>query len=47
MNFSATLHPVPNRGTPPQLFLEELVTFGKEGPDEIFVPNTRFDIYSI
>lgn len=39
MNFSATLHPVPNRGTPPKQFLTELVTWMKGAPEEIFAPN--------
>jgi hypothetical protein len=36
MNFSATKHPVSNRGVPPDAFLAELVAWGKTAADEIF-----------
>lgn len=48
MNFRAALHSVSNRGTPPQSFLEELVTWARQAPDEIFAPNaTPVDIFTV
>lgn len=35
-----------NRGSPPDDFLKQLIEWGKAAPDEIFVKNNRFDIYS-
>ena len=32
--------------TPPVSFLDELVDWGSDAPDEIFRPNSNFDIYS-
>src|SRR5260370_31353923 len=46
MNFIATKQHVLNRGIAPDDFLEELVTWGKRSPDEIFAPNQFSDIYS-
>ncbi len=47
MTFNATKILVKNRGVPPDSFLEELVTWGRSAPDEIFVVNTNpDDIYS-
>jgi hypothetical protein len=48
MNLSFTKRPVGNRGTPPQSFLEELVGWGKQAPEELFAPNSvPDDIYSL
>jgi hypothetical protein len=47
MTFKETLAPVYNRGRPPVDFLEDLVAFGRTAPDEIFAPNTAYDIYSL
>ena len=38
---------VHNRGTPPQSFIDRLVAWGKDAPDEIFAKNAEFDIYSL
>jgi hypothetical protein len=46
MAFHATKHEVSNRGVPPDSFLDQLVDWGKEAPDEIFAPNPHADIYS-
>ncbi len=46
MAFHATKHEVFNRGVPPDSFLDQLVDWGKEAPDEIFAPNPHADIYS-
>jgi hypothetical protein len=35
-----------NRGTPPDSFLNELIDWAKEAPDEIFTRNDKHDIYS-
>lgn len=45
-NFVACRDRVHNRGRAPQAFLEDLVAWGKTAPDEIFAPNSTFDIYS-
>ena len=39
----STVH---NRGTPPDAFLNELVDWARQAPDEIFKPNQIHDIYS-
>lgn len=39
MQFAATLKLVNNRGRAPKSFLEELVTWGRKAPDDIFAPN--------
>jgi murein DD-endopeptidase MepM/ murein hydrolase activator NlpD len=44
--FSACKQNVLDRGIPPDSFLNELVDWGREAPDEIFAPNDRSDIYS-
>jgi len=44
--FDACLQEVDNRGTPPEAFLNALVDWAREAPDEIFTPNPRHDIYS-
>jgi hypothetical protein len=47
MTFTATKHPVSNRGIPPDSFLTELVTWAKTADDAIFAPNdVSDDIYS-
>ena len=46
MKYIATKQRVLNRGVPPDAFLDELVAWGKEAPDEIFAPNNHVDIYS-
>jgi hypothetical protein len=46
MAYVATKQHVANRGVPPDDFLDELVVWGKEAPDEIFAPNDRNDVYS-
>lgn len=44
--FDACLQKVYDRGTPPEAFLNALVDWAREAPDEIFTPNTKHDIYS-
>jgi len=44
--FVASKHKVANRGIPPDKFLNELIDWGKEAPDEIFERNNRHDVYS-
>jgi hypothetical protein len=44
--FQATKQKVSNRGAPPDSFLDELVSWGRTAPDDIFVPNTHADIYA-
>jgi len=46
MDFDATKQRVFNRGVPPDRFLDELVAWGRNAPDEIFVRNSNTDIYS-
>jgi hypothetical protein len=46
MNYIATKQHVKNRGVPPNDFLDQLVAWGKEAPEEIFVRNPFSDIYS-
>ena len=46
MNFVATKKRVANRGVPPDDFLEQLVAWGKQAPEEIFAPNAFNDVYS-
>jgi hypothetical protein len=46
MNYIATKQHVKNRGVPPNDFLDRLVAWGREAPDEIFVRNPFSDIYS-
>jgi len=46
MIYVATKQHVANRGVAPTDFLDQLVGWGKEAADEIFVPNTHSDIYS-
>ncbi len=42
----AAKSPVYNRGIAPDSFLEEILTWAKRAPDEIFAKNDRTDIYS-
>ncbi len=46
MKYTATKQHVYNRGIPPTDFLDQLVAWGKQAPDEIFAPNPFSDIYS-
>ena len=46
MKYSATKQHVANRGVPPDDFLDQLVDWGKQAPDEIFAPNNNNDVYS-
>lgn len=46
MTYINTKQRVANRGKPPDDFLDQLVAWGKEAPDEIFAPNQINDIYS-
>lgn len=44
--YQAALSPVFNRGTPPPAFLDEMVDWARQAPDEIFAKNEFADIYS-
>jgi len=47
MKFVAVKAPVKNRGEPPDEFLNQLVEWGKDAPDDIFEPNPNpGDIYA-
>jgi len=46
MSYTATKQHVANRGVAPDDFLDQLVTWGKGAPDDIFEPNAFSDIYS-
>jgi hypothetical protein len=46
MAFQATKQRVLNRGIPPDSFLNELVSWGRIAPDDIFAPNPHPDIYA-
>jgi hypothetical protein len=46
MSYVETKQHVANRGVPPDDFLDQLVAWGKQAPDEIFAPNTHSDVYS-
>ncbi|HQU84044.1 MAG TPA: hypothetical protein PKY59_12995 [Pyrinomonadaceae bacterium] len=46
MKYIATKQHVLNRGIPTDDFLDQLVAWGKQAPDEIFAPNTVSDVYS-
>lgn len=46
MNYQAALSRVFNRGTPPPVFLDEMVEWAKTAPDEIFAENEFNDIYT-
>lgn len=45
-SFEACKNRVKNRGSAPDSFLNELVDWAKGAPDEIFAPNSTYDIYS-
>lgn len=44
--FVACKSKVHNRGTPPESFLNEIIDWASNAPDEIFQPNQVHDIYS-
>jgi hypothetical protein len=46
MHYIATKQRVDNRDFPPNDFLDRLVAWGKQAPEEIFVRNNFSDIYS-
>jgi hypothetical protein len=46
MSYTATKQHVLNRGVPTTAFLDELVAWGRQSPDEIFAPNDSSDVYS-
>lgn len=46
MKYVSTKQHVSNRGVPSDDFLDQLVAWGKQAPDEIFAPNSVSDIYS-
>jgi hypothetical protein len=46
MKYIRTKQHVHNRGVPPDDFLDQLVAWGKQAPEEIFAPNPFSDIYS-
>jgi hypothetical protein len=46
MSYTAAKQEVLDRGVPPDAFLDELVAWGKDAPDEIFAPPDSKDIYS-
>jgi hypothetical protein len=46
MTYQALKAKVKNRGRAPDSFLDELIAWGKDAPDDIFVPNAVYDIYS-
>jgi len=45
-NFVACKKKVFNRGVPPDSFLNELIDWARQAPDEVFVKNDNHDIYS-
>lgn len=48
MKYLATKARVHNRGTPPDSFLDELIAWAKDAPNEIFTPNdVPVDIYTV
>jgi hypothetical protein len=46
MAYRGTKNRVSNRGRPPDSFLDELVSWGRTAPDDIFAPNPGHDIYT-
>jgi hypothetical protein len=44
--FTACKHEVSNRGVPPDSFLNELVDWARQAPDEVFERNDTHDIYT-
>ncbi|MDB9488797.1 hypothetical protein PN492_19955 [Dolichospermum circinale CS-537/01] len=45
-NFIACKAQVFNRGVPPESFLNELIDWANQAPDEVFEKNDNKDIYS-
>jgi hypothetical protein len=45
-NFVACKKKVSNRGVAPDTFLDELIDWARQAPDEIFEPNDNHDVYS-
>jgi hypothetical protein len=45
-HFVACKSAVYNRGVPPESFLNEIIDWARQAPDEIFMPNQVHDIYS-
>lgn len=45
-HFVACKNHVLNRGIPPDSFLNEIIDWARQAPDEIFAPNQVHDIYS-
>src|SRR5919112_1869436 len=45
-HFVACKNEVANRGVPPNRFLDELIDWAKQAPDEIFERNNTHDVYS-
>lgn len=46
--YTAAKHPVLNRGSAPDSFLDELVAWGRTAPEEVFAVNaTPVDIYTV
>jgi hypothetical protein len=46
MSYTATKQHVLDRGIPKDDFLDQLVAWGKQAPDEMFAPNDASDVYS-
>jgi hypothetical protein len=46
MSYTATKQHVANRGVPSDDFLDQLVAWGKQAPDDIFASNDSSDVYS-
>ena len=46
VSYNALSSPVHNRGKPSAAFLDELVEWGRNAPDDIFAGNEVYDIYS-
>ncbi|MFL6738012.1 MAG: hypothetical protein ACJ8FJ_02355 [Sphingomicrobium sp.] len=46
MAYKALKAQVKNRGKAPDAFLDELIAWGKDAPEEIFAPNQVHDVYS-
>ncbi len=46
MPYVALKSAVYNRGVPPDAFLDELISWGKDADSEIFAPNSIYDVYS-
>jgi hypothetical protein len=46
LNYIATKQHVANRDVSPDDFLDQLIAWGRQAPDEIFAPNVFSDVYS-